>query len=297
LKVIATAPVGEDPHEVIASDDGQSAYVSNTGIGKFHVINVINLAKPTEETVIDTGALLGPHGLAFTDGKLWFTAEGAKAVARYDTASNKIDCILGTGQNRTHMVAVAPDQLTFYTTNVDSSTVSIFENVELPPPVTPMGTTMPGAKPHKEWLQTVIPVGKGAEGFDVSPDRKELWTASAKDGKICVIDLGSKKVTAEFDANVQGANRLKITPDGKNALVSSLRSGDLTVFDVATRKEIHRINLGHGASGILIDPDGTRAFVSCTPDNYVAVVDLKDWKVTSHVNVGDRPDGLAWAKK
>ena len=37
-------------------------------------------------------------------GKVWFTAEGAKAVATYDPASAKIDWIMGTGQNRTHML-------------------------------------------------------------------------------------------------------------------------------------------------------------------------------------------------
>lgn len=31
LKVIAKAPVGEDPHEVVASADGHFAYVSNYG--------------------------------------------------------------------------------------------------------------------------------------------------------------------------------------------------------------------------------------------------------------------------
>ena len=30
-----------------------------------------------------------------------------------------------------------------------------------------------------DWNETVIPVGKGDEGFDVSPDGAELWTANA----------------------------------------------------------------------------------------------------------------------
>src|ERR1700761_6264868 len=44
LKVTARIPVGPDPHEVIASADGKTAYVSNTGSGKFHEINIIDLA-------------------------------------------------------------------------------------------------------------------------------------------------------------------------------------------------------------------------------------------------------------
>ena len=33
LHVVARAPVGDDPHEVIASTDGRTAYVSNYGFG------------------------------------------------------------------------------------------------------------------------------------------------------------------------------------------------------------------------------------------------------------------------
>jgi hypothetical protein len=47
--------------------------------------------------------------------------------------SAKIDWIMGTGQNRTHMIYVTPDQKQIYTTNVSSATVSILEKVALPP--------------------------------------------------------------------------------------------------------------------------------------------------------------------
>ncbi len=43
LKVIAKIPVGPDPHEVVASSDGKTAYVTNTGGGKSYEINVIDL--------------------------------------------------------------------------------------------------------------------------------------------------------------------------------------------------------------------------------------------------------------
>src|SRR5215831_4647823 len=42
LKVIARVPVGEDPHEVIASSDGRTAYVSIYGGGRFHELDVID---------------------------------------------------------------------------------------------------------------------------------------------------------------------------------------------------------------------------------------------------------------
>jgi DNA-binding beta-propeller fold protein YncE len=305
LQVVARAPVGPDPHEVIASSDGRTAYVSIYGGGRYHALSVIDLAGQKALPDIDTGALNGPHGLAFVGGKVWFTAEGAKAIATYDPASGKIDWIMGTGQNRTHMIYVTRDEKQIYTTNVNSATVSVLETVTLPPMGPPPGMRPPqgsmpppppgGNQPRMDWNETVIPVGKGDEGFDVSPDGRELWTANAQDGTLSVVDLTRRIVIATLDAKTFGANRLKFTPDGKLVLISMLGDGDLVIYDAASRKEFKRVKIGHGAAGILMDADGNRAFISCGPDNYVAVLDLKSLEVTGHIDVGGEPDGLAWA--
>jgi YVTN family beta-propeller protein len=308
LKVLGKAPVGTDPHEVIASADGKTAYVSIYGGGSLHEIDVIDIATQKALAPIDTKPFFGPHGLTFVAGKLWFSAEGSKSVARYDPAAKAFDWAMGTGQDRTHMIYVTPNAKKIYTTNVSSGTVSILADTLIqpgnfgPPPgaqAPSAGGPPPGFRqqPRNDWVQTVIPVSRGSEGFDVTPDGKELWTAAADDGTIAVIDLATKKVSQTIDAKVQGANRLQFTPDGKLALISSLRNGDLTVYDVASRKEVKKVNIGHGAAGILMDPDGSRAFIGCTADNYVAVVDLKTLQVTGHIDVGGGPDGLAWAVK
>lgn len=289
LKVMARVPVGPDPHEVVASDDGKIAYVTNTGGGRSYEINVIDLVAQKALPNIDTRPLTGPHGITFVAGKMWFSAEGAKSVGRYDPTTGKLDWSMGTGQERTHMVYVTSDVKKIYTTNVNAGTVSILTDTLLPAP------PFPGAKPREDWVQTVIIVSKGSEGFDVTPDGKQLWTASADDGTISVIDLTAKKKVFVIDAKALGANRLKFTPDGKRALISSLRTGDFFVFDVASRKEIKRLSLGKGGAGIEVDSDGSRAFVGCTPDNYVAVIDLKKLEVIGHIDVGPGPDGLAWA--
>ncbi len=291
LDVIARIPVGNDPHEVIASSDGKTAYVSIYGGGSLHELNVIDLVAQKPLTNIDTRPLFGPHGLTFADGKVWFTAEGSKSVCRYDPATGKLDWSMGTGQDRTHMIYVTADGKKIYTTNVSSGTVSILVDTLIPPG----RFAPPAAKPREDWIQTVIPVARGSEGFDVSPDSSELWTASSEDGAIYIIDLKTKKSAPKIDAKVLGANRLKFTPDGKLVFISSLQSGDLTIYDATSRTEVKRLKTGHGAAGILMDPDGSRAFVACTPDNYVAVIDLKTLEVTHHIDVGGGPDGLAWA--
>jgi YVTN family beta-propeller protein len=291
LKVIARVPVGSDPHEVIASADGKTAYVSIYGGGSLHELNVIDLVAQKPLPNIDTKPLMGPHGLTFVGGKVWFSAEGAKAVGRYNPATGKLDWAMGTGQNRTHMIYVTPDAKTICTTNVSAGTVSILVDSLIKPTPNPAGFTPPA---RQDWVQTVIPVGKGSEGFDVSPDERELWTAGADDGTITIIDIASKKVTGTIDAKVFGANRLKFTPDGKRVLITSLRTGDLFVYDVASHQELKRLNTGRGAAGILVDDDGSRAFIGCTADNYVAIVNLKTLEVAGHIDIRGA-DGLAWA--
>ena len=254
---------------------------------------------------IDLGALRGPHGLAFVGGKVWFTAEAAKALGRYDPATKKIDMVLGTGQDRTHMIYVSPDGQNIVTTNVTSATVSIIDQEPLRMPGPPPGSGPPpgtnGAPPpgppmpRTDWHETVVPVGHGSEGFDVSPDGKEIWTANAQDGTVSVVDFPEKNVLQTVAANVLGANRLKFTPDGTLVLISSGPS--LVVLDARTRREVKRIEIGHGSAGLLIEPGGARAFVSCGPDNYVAVIDLRSLAVTGHIDAGGEPDGLAWAMR
>ena len=289
------------------------------GGGSLHTIDVIDLTTGKRGKDIDTRPLLGPHGLAYVNDKLWFTVEGSKTIGSYSPLTDSIDWCMGTGQDRTHMIYVTKYAKKIYTTNVSSGTVSILQDTmmkmdNMPPPPPGAGAPLnrppangnnppgnmppPGMMmPRHNWEQTVIAVSRGCEGFDVSPDGSELWTASAEDGKIYIINTTTKKVSVIIDAKVNGANRLQFTPDGKQVFISSLGSGNLTVYDVKTRKLVKQISIGHGAAGILMQPDGGRAFVACTADNYVAVIDLKTLLVTDKIDVGEEPDGLAWMKK
>src|SRR5580692_9029399 len=164
LHVVARIPVGDDPHEVIASADGKTAYVSNYGFGAFHTLTVIDLVGQKRLDSIDLGALRGPHGLDFKQGKVWFTAEAAKAIGSYDPAAGKIDWIMGTGQDRTHMVYVFADGKRIVTSNVNAATVTVMEKTEgragAPPPG--MGGPPPGMPPG-------MPPGGGPPGMGGPP--------------------------------------------------------------------------------------------------------------------------------
>jgi DNA-binding beta-propeller fold protein YncE len=272
-------PTGEGPHEVDVSADGRLAFVTNYGSGPKpgNSLSVIDLTAAKEHRV-DLTPMMRPHGIAVSGGKVWFTAEGSKLVGRFDPATNKVDALLGTGQNSTHMVMLTADGKTLVTANIAGDSVSVF--------------TLDGAN----WNQTVVPVGKGPEGMDFAPGGKELWAAHSRDGGVSIVDLASKKVIATFDAGTKRSNRIKLTEDGKLALISDLAGNELVIVDTASRKVAKRMQIGKSPEGILIEPGGARAYIAVTGQNEIAVLDLKSLEVTKRIKTGNGPDGMAWVK-
>jgi len=279
-EVVAKVRTGDDPHEAAASTDGRLAFVSNYGSGTApgHTISVIDLVSQKEIHRVDLTPLSRPHGLDFAGGKLYFTCEANKVIGRYDPEADKVDWILGTGQNTTHMVRVSEDLSRIFTANIGSNSISMFDRV--------------GAA---DWTQTEAPVGKGPEGFDLTPDGKELWAANSRDGSVSVINLAEKRVVRTFRVGTKRSNRLKFTPDGKLALITDLEAGELVVYERATLRQLKRIPLGRQPAGILMDPGAARAYVAVTGDNYVAIIDLNSLEVGGRVQTGNGPDGMAWA--
>ncbi|WP_312075747.1 hypothetical protein [Chryseobacterium sp.] len=129
LNIIKKIPVGEDSHEVITTENGEKAFVANTSNGTAHEINIIDLKNLKPEKNLDIRPLYGSHGLSLIKNKLWFTAQGSKAVGRFDLDTEKLEWSMGTGQNVTHLLHATSDAEHFYTTNIESGTVSIFDHV------------------------------------------------------------------------------------------------------------------------------------------------------------------------
>lgn len=174
-----------------------------------------------------------------------------------------------------------------------------------PPPGGPDGQGGPGGRPGPGgglggpprfgppggggWSATHVAVGKGPEGFDVSPDGKEVWAANSHGGTVSNIDVAKKSVVETLTVGPTMANRLKFTPDGKFVFISDLGGRDLVVLDAGARKKHKLIALGNGAAGILMQPDGPKAYVAS--GNGVTVIDLKTMEAAGRTETGPSPRG------
>ena len=300
---------GGNPHEVIASPDGHTAWITNYGNGALNTITRVDVRSMAVLQTLDLAYLRGPHGLAFADGHVWFTAEREKLIGRLNVEGSAVEWLLGTGQTGTHMLWVAQDGTQIVTVNVGSGTLNLYQR-KVPGPMQDAGgppskagatTTLGKGGPiTPDWDQWIVKVGGLPEGFDVLTDAaghaRTIWAANATEGTISIVDFATRAVSSTIAAGVPTANRLRFTPDGKLAVVSREKSGEVTVLDVASQTVLKRIDVGSGAAGVLIQPDGARAYVSCSPDNKVVVLDLKNLTVSGTILPGNEPDGLAWMR-
>ena len=281
MKLIGKVPTGDGPHEVVLSADGKTAYVANYGAQTpGNSLSVIDLESKKELRRVDLAPLLRPHGLVMgKDGKVYFTAEVNRLVARYDPAANKVDWMTGTGQNASHMLVLSPNQNVIYTANIASDSISAIE----------MKPSAPG--PPKI---THIPVGKQPEAIDISPDGKEVWAGLNGEGAIDIVDTQTNKFKEKISLGGR-PYRVTFAPDGRQVVATMPNTKELIVLDAATRKEVKRIKLESAPLGIVFSKNGKFAFVSVVQNDYVLKIDLEKSEVLGKTETGVAPDGVALA--
>lgn len=281
MKVVAKVPTGDSPHEVVLSADGKTAFVANYGAQTpGSSISVIDVATAKELRRFDVSPLLRPHGLQVIAGKLYFTSETNRVIARYDPAANKIDWLMGTGQTGSHMIVGTADQRKFYTANIGSDSVTAFEWVN---PAQPQA-----------WRVTHVAIGKQPEAIDLSPDGKEVWAGLNAEGAIDVVDTTTNKFKEKIAIGGR-PYRVRFTPDGKHVINSMVATKELLVIDAATKKEVKRIKLESVPLGIAFSADGKTAFVTVVEPDAVLKVNLESGQVLGRVDSGKGPDGIAVA--
>lgn len=283
MRVTGSVPTGADPHEVVLSPDGKTAYVANYGPGPApgSTLSVIDVGAAKELRRVDLSPLFRPHGIQLIGGKIYFTAETNRIIARYDPAGNKIDWMMGTGQTGSHMIAGSPDQKKFVTANIGSDSVTIFEFAN--------GAGNPG--PSKI---THVPVGKQPEAVDLSPDGREIWTGLNIEGMVEVVNAAEYRSVQRI--NVGGRPyRVRFAPGGKTVVCTMLPTKELLLIDAVSKKELKRIKLESVPLGIAFSADGKTAFVTVGEPDAVLKVDLDSGEVTGRVETGKVPDGIAVA--
>jgi YVTN family beta-propeller protein len=294
---VATLPTGIGPHEVAVSPDGRLAVVGNYGQREpGHTLTAIDVPGRRVTGTIDLRDYHRPHGMVFMpDGKrLVVTAEVEQKLLVVDVAAGEVVHAIDTGQDISHMVALAPQADRAFVANIRSGSVSVID--------------LSAAE-----RTAIIETGPGAEGIEITPDGREVWVTNRAADTVSIIDAQSLRVVQTLPC-ASFPIRIKFTPDGRFALVSNARSADVAVFDVRARQEVRRVAMQATAVerkderlfrdtfgespvpiGILIPPDGRQAYVANTNADIVTVIDLQSWQIAGRLKAGREPDGLGYS--
>ncbi len=282
MKLLGKVQTGQGPHEVVISVDGKTAYVTNYGAQTPGTsLSVIDIPSRKELRRVDISPLMRPHGLNLVGGKIYLSVEANRGIARYDPATNKVDWIMGTGQNVSHMIAVSADEKRMYTSNIGSDSITAFEFRNVPPAQSKI---------------TQVPVGKQPEAIDLSPNGKEVWVGLNVDNAVDVVDTATLKVVERLPVG-QRPYRVEFSPDGTRVLMTIPNTKEIIIYDAATRKETKRMKLESAPLGVAFSTDGKTAFVSINEPDAVVKIDLDKMTVLGRVETGKSPDGLAYFGK
>lgn len=284
-RMIATVPEdGVTGHEVVASPDGQRAFVpifGNAGVGKpgtdGRLVRVIDLAKRQIIGTVDLGRGLRPHCAVMgpKNGLLYVTTELENSVTVIDPRTLKVVATIPTGQPESHMLAITRDGRRGFTSNVGPGTISVLD--------------LEGEK-----VLAIIPVSKTAQRIALSVDDRWVFTSDQTKPQLAVIDATTNGVRAWIELPGFGYGTAT-TPDGRWLIVAVSSVNKVAAIDLTTMKVAHIMEVPRAPQEVLIRPDGGEAYVSCDVSRQIAVIDTKNWKVKQLIEAGPGADGLAWA--
>lgn len=283
-QIATVAESGTTGHEVVASPDGQLAFVpiyGNSGVGlpgtDGRTIDVISLADRRTVHTIDFGRGVRPHCAVFgpKDGLLYVTTELDQSVKVIDPHTFKIVGTIPTDQPESHMFAITPDGRRGYTANVGPGTVSVLD--------------IPARK-----KLAVISVAEHVQRISISPDAHWVFTSDTEKPRLAVISAKTNKVDRWISLASPGYGTAP-TPDGKWLFVALPGVNEVALIDLGTLAVSRNIKVPSSPQEVLVTPDGKVAYVSCSQSARVAAIDIGDWSVKV-IEAGPGADGLAWAK-
>lgn len=276
-EIVATAPTGVGPHELVVLSDGRTA-VGTDYEGAVGSLTVLDIPSGERVRTIDLTPYRRPHGIDLLPGDtvVAVTVEQDRAVLLVRLADGEILEVIGTDADGSHMVALPGDGQTMWTGDMGSNTVSQF-SVET------------GARLR------VLEAPDQPEAINVTEDGGRVFAGSNATGLVSVFDTrtGRRSTVAE---GFGWPYRMFLTPGAGQLIVPDMRGEVLRFFDGDSYEELGSIDFpGQGPQGLALHPDGRHLFLSLSAADRIAVIDIEERRVLGHLPSGSSPDGIGFS--
>ena len=276
---VATVESCANPHELATSPDDRHIALACYGGTTVDIFRTSDLGKVKS---IELGEDARPHGIVWhANGNLYATAEGRQSVFTIRDPLGRAETLeFATGQRGSHMLAVSPDGLHAWTTDLGDKTVT---RVDLVTRRSPMSAT----------------VGEEPEGIALSPDGETLWVSARGSDMAFALDPQTLEKVKDVPVG-DFPLRIVVRPQGDYAVTSDLADGALSVIDTATGAKVRTIAVSSRDEAearsqvtILFSPNGERIYVAETTADTIAEVDFASGKVLRRLPGTGGGDGVA----
>jgi len=271
-----TLPTGQGPHELAMTRDGRWAVSTDYAGG--NSLTVLDVAAMRVARTIDLSRYPRPHGAFFLPGDtvLAVTSEQSRNVVLVQPFRGEILGAIPTAADGSHMVAVTGDGSTFYTGDMQASTVSRLD-------VASMRKTASFSVPTTP------------EAITVTPDGAEVWVGSNAQERVSVVDTGSGEIVATIPG-FSWPYRILIVSEQDLVVVPDMRLEVVRFIDFDERRVIESIDVpGQGPQGVALTADRGTLFLSMSAAGEVAVIDLERRRIVRRIAAGPTPDGIGWS--
>lgn len=279
-RILGTAPTGNGPHELVVSQDGRTAVVTDYGGGGVggSSLTVIDVPGMSRTRTIQLGEFTRPHGLAFLPGDthVAVTSEAAGAVVVVELSSGDVTEVLRTEAAGSHMLGVTGDGQTIWTGDIGSNTVTELSR-------------------RTGEMVRALPAPAQPEAVNVAPDGSRVFAGSNATGRVTAWTTTDGEPTTIAEG-FGWPYRVFLTPGIEQILIPDLGNEVLRFFDGDDYAERGGIAFpGEGPQGLVLHPDGRHLFLSLSRANRIAIVDIAAREVVGYLPAGSGPDGIGYS--
>ncbi len=279
FRIAATIDVGEAPHGIRFSPDGDTAYVALSGEGRIAVVDLTAAAviarwdagdTPLDLIRLDDGWLVsqfrdstlvaldaagertathtvtpGPSlfSPATVRGQSWITTEFSDRLWVVDTRTGEPTASHPTG-DRPYPADVMWDGSHAFIPNLDDGTVSVIDLLN-------------------DETDATVEVCPGPPGGALTPDQTTYIVACGGSDEVAFINTASFRVTGRIAEGLGPRPFSVAVPgDGRYALVNNAGGSTVSVVDIEARTVRQTIEVGAQPIVVRLHPDGERVFVA-----------------------------------
>lgn len=278
-EIVATAPTGQGPHELVITSDGRTGVGTDYGTRSGgNTLTVFDVPSARVVRTIDLGRFTRPHGIVFLPGeeRVAVTSETTGSVVVVNVASGEVERVMETRAQGSHMVAATVDGRTLWTGDMGSNTITELDVA------------------RGERIRSIA-APETPEAVMVTPSGDRVFAGSNATGRVTAWDTRSGEATTVAEG-FGWPYRIFLTPGVEQIVVPDLRGEVVRFFDGDDYTELGSMDFaGQGPQGLTLHPDGRHLFLSLSAVDAVAVVDLETRRVVGRLPTGAGPDGIAFS--